>query len=124
MATAALGTQAPKRFLWKGYADWAYRHQVCIKNWAEGILVLGSGLTKVNEAVPKAGGPSQLTLTQIQELLLMKEGWARNEENPSIPEHITKAALRVVSWSDGWFFHDTSICLVLTYTPRGQSSTL
>ncbi|KAK7442278.1 hypothetical protein VKT23_016250 [Stygiomarasmius scandens] len=97
---AALGIQAPKRFLWKGYADWAYQHQVCIENWAEGIPAPGSGLTKVNEAVPKAGGPSQLTLARIQELLLMKEGWVRNEENPSIPEHITKAALQVVLWSD------------------------
>ncbi|KAK7433721.1 hypothetical protein VKT23_020602 [Stygiomarasmius scandens] len=94
-----LGIKA-KKFKWKSFANYAYRNQICIKNWPEGIPAPGSGLTKVNHAVPKAGGPSQLTLARIQELMLLREGWARKEENPSIPDHIRKAALRVVSWSD------------------------
>ncbi|KAK7443808.1 hypothetical protein VKT23_015589 [Stygiomarasmius scandens] len=94
-----LGIKA-KKFKWKSFANYAYRNQICIKNWPEGIPAPGSGLTRVNHAVPKAGGPSQLTLARIQELTLLREGWARKEENPSIPDHIQKLALRVVSWSD------------------------
>ncbi|KAK7434144.1 hypothetical protein VKT23_020370 [Stygiomarasmius scandens] len=96
-----LGIKHPARFPWKNFSDYAYKHQIRILNWPEDIAAPGAGLKDVNHAVRKTGGPSSLTAARIEELLWLKDAWARKDSNPTPPEHITSKALRVVSWSEG-----------------------
>ncbi|KAK7451107.1 hypothetical protein VKT23_012783 [Stygiomarasmius scandens] len=88
------------RFPWKNYADYVYKHQICIINWLEDVAAPGAGLKDVNQAVQKHGGPSPLTAVRIEELIWLKDTWARKEENPTPPQQITSKALRVVSWTE------------------------
>ncbi|KAK7454581.1 hypothetical protein VKT23_011333 [Stygiomarasmius scandens] len=97
---AQLDVARPGRFPWKNYADYAYKHQVCIVNWPDDIAAPGAGLKDVNHAVRMHGGPSRLTALRIEELIWFKDAWARKEDNPTPPEHITSKALRIVSWTD------------------------
>ncbi|KAK7438739.1 hypothetical protein VKT23_017869 [Stygiomarasmius scandens] len=96
----SLGIKHPARFPWKNFSNYAYKHQIRIMNWPEDLAAPGAGLKDVNQAVSKTGGPSSLTATRIEELLWLRDAWARKDANPTPPEHITSKALRVVSWSD------------------------
>ncbi|KAK7445991.1 hypothetical protein VKT23_014614 [Stygiomarasmius scandens] len=95
-----LDMNRPRRFPWKNFADYAYKNQIRIENWPEDILAPGAGLSGVNQAVPKNGGPSRLTAARINELPWLKNAWERREENPTPPQDITSKALRVVSWTE------------------------
>ncbi|KAK7452226.1 hypothetical protein VKT23_012331 [Stygiomarasmius scandens] len=95
-----LDVARPARFPWKNYADYAYKHQVRIVNWPEDIAAPGAGLKDVNHAVRLHGGPTRLTAARIEELIWLKDAWARKEENATPPQHITSKALRIVSWTD------------------------